>query len=174
MKKYISFAMMALIMGFGFVSCDPETNEEAGGTAVEKMAGFWDVNIIALDDNTGAELDNVGTKHMMTYNTVENIATEMWLDDEKDFWGMKMKVDVNYDARTFASVAKPYAAGTQETATIIDGRVLEGAAKNVHGMPNDSIVFTVKFSDNKFAKYGFQHTYRIEGQRHTGFSPENE
>ena len=45
MKKYISFAFMALALSFGFVSCDTETNEEPGGTNVQKMAGRWDVQV---------------------------------------------------------------------------------------------------------------------------------
>ena len=33
MKKYISMFLVALVGMFTFVSCDPETDEKAGGTA---------------------------------------------------------------------------------------------------------------------------------------------
>ncbi len=32
-------------------SCDTETNVEPGGTAVEKMAGNWDVTFVGVDDD---------------------------------------------------------------------------------------------------------------------------
>ena len=38
MKKYLSFLMLAAL--FSFTACDVETDEEPGGTSVEKMAGF--------------------------------------------------------------------------------------------------------------------------------------
>ena len=38
MKKYISMFMFALLGCFALVSCDTETDESAGGTAVEQMA----------------------------------------------------------------------------------------------------------------------------------------
>ena len=45
-----------------------------------------------------------------------------------------------------------------------DGKILEEAAKNLHGMPNDSIVFNIKFSDDDNGLI-----YRVSGQRYTGF-----
>ena len=49
MKKYISMFMVALAATFTFVSCDTETDEKAGGTAVEKMAGLWEVTVDVVD-----------------------------------------------------------------------------------------------------------------------------
>ena len=42
--------MVALAATFTFVSCDPETDEKAGGTAVEKMAGLWEVTVDVVDE----------------------------------------------------------------------------------------------------------------------------
>ena len=75
-----------------------------------------------------------------------------------------MKVDVNYDARTFSCGEQNYNAKGSGTAIVTDGKVLEGAAKNLHGMPNDSIVFDIVFNDDD---NGLK--YRISGQRYTGF-----
>lgn len=50
MKKYISMFMFALLGCFALVSCDTETDESAGGTAVEQMAGIWDVQVDAVDE----------------------------------------------------------------------------------------------------------------------------
>ena len=87
----------------------------------------------------------------------------MWLDDNSSFWNFKMKVDVKYDERTFSCSERNYDAAGTGTAVVTNGKVLENAAKNLHGMPNDSIVFDIKFSD------GGETIYRISGQRYTGF-----
>lgn len=50
MKKYISMFMFALLVCFALVSCDTETDESAGGTAVEQMAGIWEVQVDAVDE----------------------------------------------------------------------------------------------------------------------------
>ena len=167
MKKYISLAFMTIAFSFGFVSCDVETNEEPGGTNVEKMAGRWDVVVNAVDENGNVLYEDpyhMGTITIMTYNTSDNDGDKMWLDDRGEFWSFKMKVDVNYLARTFSADERNYNAKGSGTAIVTDGKVLEGAAKNLHGMPNDSIVFDIVFNDDD---NGLK--YRVSGQRYTGF-----
>ncbi|SEE50497.1 lipid-binding protein [Prevotella sp. lc2012] len=167
MRKYISFAFMAIAISFGFVSCDTETDEEPGGTNVEKMAGRWNVVVDAVDENGNVLYGDpygLGTITIMTYNTSDNAVDKMWLDDNGKFWAFKMKVDVNYLARTFSADERDYDVKGSGTAVVTDGKVLEGAAKNLHGMPNDSIVFDIVFNDDP---NGLK--YRISGQRYTGF-----
>ena len=43
MRKYIFIIALALLAIPALTSCDTETNEEPGGTAIEKMCGYWDV-----------------------------------------------------------------------------------------------------------------------------------
>lgn len=88
----------------------------------------------------------------------------MWLDDVNNFWAFKFKTNINYEARTFSNEAVDYDAAASGKAVVTNGKILEGAAKNLHGMPNDSIVFDIQFDDDD---YGF--VYRISGQRYTGF-----
>jgi hypothetical protein len=167
MKKYISLLMTALLFSFGFTGCDPETDEEPGGTNVEKMAGVWDVTVDAVDESGNILYEDpygIGVIQVMTYNTAANVDNEMWLDDMQNFWAFKMKVDVNYAARTFSCASKDYDAAGTGTAVVTNGKVLEGQAKNLHGMPNDSIVFDIKFSDDNNGLI-----YRFSGQRYTGF-----
>ncbi|MCS2850460.1 hypothetical protein NXX05_24180 [Bacteroides thetaiotaomicron] len=50
--------------------------------------------------------DPFGAGHlqMSTYNTASNSETEVWLDDLGNFWEYKkLKVNVNYAARTFST-----------------------------------------------------------------------
>ena len=49
MKKILYFAMTALALGFGFTACDVETDEEAGGTNVQNLAGHWEVTADLYD-----------------------------------------------------------------------------------------------------------------------------
>lgn len=158
---------MAIALSFGFAGCSTETSEEPGGTNVQKMAGRWDVQVDVVDESGSVlykDLYELGTITIMTYNTADNSSNQMWLDDNGEFWAFKMKVDVDYQARTFSCPEKDYDAAGTGTAIVTGGKILEGAAKNLHGMPNDSIVFNIKFSDddNNF-------TYRVSGQRYTGF-----
>ena len=70
MKKYISMFMVALAATFTFVSCDTETDEKAGGTAVEKMAGLWEVKVDVVDEQ-GIVLGKVGgTKVVLTFSNL--------------------------------------------------------------------------------------------------------
>ena len=167
MKKYISSFLFATALAFGFIACDVETDIEPGGTNVEKMAGKWEVVVDAVDDAGNVLYEDpygMGTVIMYTYNTSANNNTEMWIDDADSFWAFKMKVNVNYTARTFECESKDYDAKGSGKAIITDGKVLEAAAKNLHGMPNDSIVFNIVFDDDRNNL-----KYRISGQRYTGF-----
>lgn len=165
MKKYISIAFAAVAMCFGVAGCSVETDEEPGGTNIEKMAGRWEVTVSVVDQagNTLAELDDMDA--LMTYNTADNSTDKMWITDSNDFRAFTMKVDIDYKARTFSCNQVDYDAKGTGQATITNGKILEGAAKNLHGMPNDSIVFDITFSDDEEPGT----IYRIAGQRYTGF-----
>ena len=165
MKKYISMFMVALAATFTFVSCDTETDEKAGGTAIEKMAGLWDVTVDVVDEQ-GNVLGTVGTTNINTYNTAANDADKMWLEDDA-FYGVKMKVNVtDYNNGKFEGTPNTsYNPSNAKAGNIefLKGQVLYGQGKNLHGMPVDSICYTVKFDDDP-------NIYRISGTRHSGFT----
>lgn len=170
MKKYISMFLVALVGMFTFVSCDPETDEKAGGTAVEKMAGRWVVTVDAVDEDGNVIDENLLGKKidLNTYNTAANDADKMWLDDAA-FYGVKMKVNVtDYNAGKFeATPNTSYNPSDDEAGNVefLKGQVLYGQGKNIHGAPVDSICYTVKFSDDDNALI-----YRISGKRYSGFT----
>lgn len=175
---------------FAFTGCDVETDEEPGGTAVEKMAGTWTVAFEqsvdeyyaifggaadpGISNMTPDQLDmqewediyGVGKVTVMTSNTAANVATEMWLID-KNFWGTQVRCTVDYNARTFESRNQiPYEGCTMD---VIGGKILEGAATTPSGAPADSIIAYVKYSDDN---YGFTYM-KMSGYRYTGFSEDN-
>lgn len=170
MKKYISMFLVALVGMFTFVSCDPETDEKAGGTAVEKMAGHWVVTVDAVDEDGNVIDENLLGKKIdiNTYNTAANDADKMWLDDAA-FYGVKMKLNVtDYNAGKFeATPNTSYNPSDDEAGNVefLKGQVLYGQGKNIHGAPVDSICYTVKFSDDDNALI-----YRISGKRYSGFT----
>ena len=164
MKKYISLLAMALLPALAFVSCSVETDEPAGGTKVEKMAGHW---VVTVDATAGGDFYEdpygLGEWDLFTYNTAADDADQMWIDDGGNFWKFKFKCPVNLSAKTFACDGVDYDNVPTGTATITNGKILDKAGKNVNGMPTDSIYFDVEFSDDPGT------IYHIHGVRYAGF-----
>lgn len=171
MKKYISMFMVALVGMFTFVSCDPETDEKAGGTAVEKMAGHWVVTVDAVDEDGNVIDENLLGKKidLNTYNTAANEADKMWLDDGGNFYNVKMKVNVtDYKNGKFEAIPNTSYNPSDDSAGNVEflkGQVLYGQGKNLHGAPVDSICYTVKFDDDEDDLI-----YRVSGKRYSGFT----
>lgn len=171
MKKYISMFLVALVGVCTFVSCDPETDEKAGGTAVEKMAGRWVVTVDAVDEDGNVIDENLLGKKidLNTYNTAANEADKMWLDDGGNFYNVKMKVNVtDYKNGKFEAIPNTSYNPADDTAGNVEflkGQVLYGQGKNLHGAPVDSICYTVKFDDDEDGLI-----YRVSGKRYSGFT----
>lgn len=154
MKKYLILLLTALSVSF--TSCDNET--EPGGTAVEKMAGDWWVTATIMQNGNETGDSGAGHFRMYTYNTAANVPTEMWLEDGGNFRNYKVRVNVDYNARTFTT--NDFVEGVR----ITEGKIMEGAATTPSGMPADSIVYMIQFDDDPNGL-----TYKISGFRRTGF-----
>ena len=169
MKKIFSLLLLVAAT-FGLASCDRETNVSAGGTAVQNLAGIWDVQVDVIEigeDGTETHYGDYygyGTFQIYTYNTVENDKDSLWVDDLGNFWDVLAKVGCNTSDRTFS--AKD-AVNVNEDKTVekcrVEGKVLPGAAINLHGKPNDSICVDFEFDTDPGM------VYRYAGQRYTGF-----
>ena len=167
MKKYFSIFALSLGLCLGFASCAVETDEPAGGTAVEKMAGHWMVDIDAVDAN-GNPID--GGEHyfgydedrisLFTYNTADNSSTQMWIDDLGWFDDLNNLTFSSDDAENFSG---------DFSITIEDGKILKGAGKQSNGSPADSIVFYVKYTDDPWYPDDGYAKYKISGVRYAGF-----
>lgn len=165
MKKYILFPICALALSVGFVSCDVETNEEPGGTAIEKMCGDWDVTYNVIDgDQELVDPFGIGTVLLSTYNTAANETDKMWIDDHDNFWSFKFKCPINYRDRSFSCEGVDYDQKGSGKTTVTGGKILNGAGKNLHGNPVDSISFYMTFTDDDQAL-----TYHVTGIRHEGW-----
>ncbi len=183
MRKYIYIIALALLAIPALTSCDTETKEEPGGTAIEKMCGYWDVVYDAVDANGNVlyeDVYNAGTCTIYTYNLADNGTQYMWLDDQETFWAYKMIVNIDYDKRTFWCDWKDYDAAGSGQAIITDGKIVENGGVNEHGKPTDSISFYIVFTDdgNIFDEEDPDAPYYAKlwchGVRHSGFSPDTE
>ena len=160
---------MALTLSMSFSACDVETDEKPGGTNIEKMCGYWDVMWYAVDAN-GNILDEWTDGNIYTYNKADNTTGQMWIDDRGTYWNFQFLVDIDYATRTFRADTRDYDAAGSGTAVVTNGKILEGAGKNLHGAPCDSISFEISFNDDAYPeKYGFDH-YLVSGTKHTGFT----
>ena len=174
MKKLFLYAAV-LVSGLFFItSCE---KDKIGNTATEKMAGEWYVTGVAVDANgtvvyEDADLYGIGKFHLDTYNTSSNSTTEIWINDNGNFWDFKTKINIDLNTMTFQATDVQNVAYDSKL-TITDGKILYGAATTPSGTPADSIVFNVTFNDDTApADYGFS-TYRIAGHRYTGLTNDN-
>ncbi|WP_201300895.1 lipid-binding protein [Sunxiuqinia indica] len=175
MKNLFLYTVL-LVSGLFFItSCE---KEEIGGTATESMAGEWYVTADAIDADGNIVYEDVfglGHFHLDTYNSSSNSSTEMWIDDNDNFYyggndlGFKTKTDLDLTARTF-SATNSTNAYYDNTLTITNGKVLYDAATTPSGMPADSIVFELSISNDTLpATYGYIQ-YKIAGFRYTGLT----
>lgn len=173
MKKYISIFALALVLGLGFASCSTETDEPAGGTAVEKMAGHWVVTVDAYDEAGNLLYEDpygMGEWNMYTYNTADDDADQMWLSDGNNFWGYTIKVNVDLNTMTFSCKDMYIYTAEDEDGnpydvfcTITEGKVIPNGGLNVNGKPTDAIQYNIEFTDDPGS------IYYVYGVRYAGF-----
>jgi len=159
---------MILVAGVFLSSCE---KDDILKTATVNMAGEWSVTADAVDDQGEVVYEDffgIGTFLLDTYNTASNESTEMWIDDNTNFWDFKSKINTNYSALTFDVTDYPIYDGC--ISTITEGKILYGAATTPSGEVADSIVFYISFSDDPYpADYGYS-KYRVAGYRRAGFT----
>ncbi len=169
MKKVIYYLTM-ICAGVLFASCE---KDEIGGTATEALAGEWHVTVDAVDDAGNLVMSDpfgLGKTMVITYNTVENVSNRMYVSDLGNFWDYTAVVNADCNALTFSSDGDVQNEAYDCLVNIEDGRMLPGAATTPSGMPADSIVYYVSFSDDNYpAAYGYS-KYKVSGYRYTGFA----
>ncbi len=193
MKKYI--LLLIAVIAIGFVACEVETDEVAGGTEVELMTGEWTVTFEQSMDEyyqifggaedpellsmTSDELDSLswsdlygnGEVSVFTSNTASSSVDSMWFGDyaadpdDYTFWQYKLKVAIDNDANTFSSDYADNIAYDGCTIKVLGGKIFEDAATTPRGYAADSICAYVYFSDDY---YGFTYM-KMSGYRYTGF-----
>lgn len=167
MKKLIYIWMVC--MGVLFTSCE---KDEIGGTATEALAGEWQLTVDAVDESGNVVLTDpfgIGVILGITYNTVDNVADKMYVSDLGNFWDYTVVVNADCDALTFSTDGDAQNEAYNCKVNIEGGKMLPGAATTPSGMPADSLVYYVSFSDDDYpAAMGYA-KYKVSGYRRTGF-----
>ena len=91
------------VLCMAFASCE---KDEVGGTATQALAGEWYVTVDAVDANGNTVLEDpfgMGKVLMNTYNTAANTSTEMWVNDNGNFWNFRIKVASDVNNLTFTT-----------------------------------------------------------------------
>lgn len=155
-KRYIVNLFMLMLLITAFTSCDEGGDPDPGGTNIEAVAGDW---VVGISRNGVPQASNI---HISTYNTAANLSTEMWLDDNNLYYGLKAKVNLNLAAKTFSATdSDELYYGV--TVTVSDGIITKDGATPPSNTVTDAISFSVIFSDDPSGVWEFS------GYRRTGF-----
>lgn len=178
MKKI--FTIFAAAAALLLVSC---AKDPIGGTAVQDLSGEWYVEFHVWDEANQA-IDENATKYLIenygcpaghfivsTYNTVENSSTEMWINDNGEFWPFAATIKCDLKTKTFGSNDEcvNYAGdpdedtGEMPTVIVYDGKIQDKLYRTPHGGLADAFECKLKFSDDPGMVYLFS------GWRYTGF-----
>ncbi len=172
MKK-IAYLIVMVCAGALLASCE---KDEPGGTATESLAGDWYVTYDAVDaEGNLIEEDfyGMGYTHLFTYNTADNVSSEMFVDDQGWFWEYKIQVESNASNLTFTSNGSQPNEYYDCNVVIEGGKIMYGAATNPHGTPADSIVFYVQFDDDPYMLAGYYDKLKVSGYRYTGLASDD-
>ncbi|PWT95419.1 MAG: hypothetical protein C5B52_17900 [Bacteroidetes bacterium] len=147
---------------FGLILAGCKKDEPIGGTATQSLANEWWVQILVDGSPVAPDFFKLGT-----YNIATNVNNQMWIDDFRQIWPFKIKVDVNAEGKTFSAsnAASEY---SNITVTVTNGKVLTNAAKGpISKAVTDSLYFEAVFSDDPGT------TYQFTGYARTRFSEDD-
>lgn len=156
----IKYTFAILIAVALFTACKKDV--DAGGTAVQQLAGEW---WIQIKINNAPVVPNYFK--VSTYNTAANVSSEMWVDFPD--WPFKGKVTVDPKGLTFAATkSEGVLQPNPVSAKIQNGKILQNITKGpVSKAPTDSIYFEAEFTDDPGT------TYQITGYRRTRFAEDD-
>jgi len=165
MKFRYIFILVAMVVTLG--ACDPnDTIEEytvEHSSLGNMLPGEWYVTYSTVDGVVKA----VNSK-ISTFNTDKDNGTQMWIDDDKNFKGLKSVLTCDPKDNTFS------AEGVDElyfgiTVDIKNGKILPGAGTTAAGNVTDSIYFEVTYFDINDKDEVVPTTRIVTGVRRTGF-----
>lgn len=168
--KYLLFLSVFFIL-----SCQEEY--KAPQSSVVEMSGRWWVELY-FDANSDGELDVddiliydysvFGEPGIYTSNVASNAPDSLMVIDALGSWPFKGKFPINYGAKTFSAASGlPNMELDGESVSMINGKILPGAATTLSGGKTDSIFMALEFSDDPGSYYIYT------GHRYTG-QPEDD
>ena len=152
--KYIA----VLAIGVSMAGCDAGGEPDIEGTKLQAMAGEWWINVLVEGEDIGA-----GFNLITTSNTAANNETDLILDDG-GLWPAKIITKVDLPSMAFTAnpnLSNEYDADIK--VSVIEGKILKGAATTPGGNKTDSLYVKFEFSDDPGTQYEYA------GYRRTGF-----
>lgn len=176
MKKLV-YAIVALAT-LTLASCE---KDPIGGTATEKLAGQWYVQVDGYDtkgDSVVIADFNDGRFILLTYNTAANEPNKLFVNDQGNFWDFIVRIDCDVNTLTFGSSTSAQNESYDCQVTLTNGKIIPGGATTPSGQKADYIQFDINFDDDDLASYGMPgvsygdyygfDVYRVSGWRYTG------
>ncbi|GGH44973.1 lipid-binding protein [Dyadobacter endophyticus] len=160
--KYIKYSLILLV--FAMTSCDLGSEPALEGTKLQAMAGEWWVQLYAAGEDQG-----IGYHLVTTANTAENNETDLIVDDHGllepyDYPPIKVISKVSLAGMTFnASTDLPNLNTGASAVSILEGKIIKGAATTPGGNKTDSIYVKFEFKEVPGEQYEYA------GYRRTGF-----
>lgn len=163
MKKIYLFGITLTVLAFS--SC--QKKPDVGGTAAEKMANEWWVQLYKPDGSLAYPPDYYGK--IATYNTAANIGNELWLDDlGGNIWDFKVKVNADPANLTFnATQAESVVDQYNIKIDVTDGKIIPNGGHSKTGVITDSIYMKIEFEDDPGTLYS------IRGHARTRFAEDD-
>jgi hypothetical protein len=162
MKKATNKIAIITILFFGITSCENNGYEdyEQKISTSGALNGEWYIDVIK--ESTG----NVEVEHALHY-TYDSNDGKMFIDDRKDGWYLKGKLNVDNKNLTFNVTDEANLNDLGSKFTITEGKILKNAGKSKTGVATDSIYFKAEFD------YEPGVIYIHSGHRRTGFEEDN-
>lgn len=167
--KFKLLYFVALFFSFGILSSCEKDAPEVEYTATYPVSGEWWVTYkVETSPGVFEDVYHVGYTPLLTYNTAANKPTEIWVDDEGNFWNYKVKSSLDMNQLSFGVNEAPNKAldGDEPydiTVSIKDGKVFKNGGLSKTKVKTDSIYFKIEFSDAP------GDVYHVSGHRRTGF-----
>lgn len=184
MKKIFTVLAFAALF---LTSCNKPF--EVQNTATVNLAGNWMCTVFYNDGTKWEAYDldpaSEGLQgfELLTFNTAANLPSEIWMDDDKGFWGTFCKVDADAAAYSFGKAGKEFLDEYSEGGQAIwGGKVtVDGAKAPGSGSTVDKIEFFIAFSDDGYQDATgayivtpYSAAYYVVGYRRTGFPEDND
>ncbi len=153
MKKYLLYILTFVIIGLN--SCDYKEDYDQINSQVVEASGEWWIKFSTTDYETGY-------LKVLTFNSADDIATEMWIWDKGNWKDIKFKCPVNISNLTFGG-GSLLNLNSDVTIEVSNGKIEKGAGLSTSGLVTDKISFEIKFSDEPGV------VYQAIGTRKTGY-----
>ena len=153
MKKYLIYTV--LFISATLFSCDMKEDYEQIDSQVVAAAGEWWIKFSKTDYQTGY-------LKVLTFNTADDIATEMWISDNGNWKNIMFKCPVDISKLTFEG-SNLDDIKSDASINVTNGKIELGAGLSTTGNVTDKISFEISFSDEPGV------VYKAVGTRKTGF-----